>query len=199
MRMGAIRPILTAMGKFVFDMSMSVDGYCRATGETPEEPLGQGGEQLHEWVADPAGLELQAAYGTFGAMICGRRTYEDSLPFWGSDGPTGDAANPVVIVTHEAPKEVPEGANYNFATGIEDALRLARQFAGDNNISVMGPDVARQYLAAGLIDEIVVHLVPVLFGGGLRMFDYVGDHIQLETVNVTNGPRATHVTYRVLK
>ncbi|HEY7487253.1 MAG TPA: dihydrofolate reductase family protein [Streptosporangiaceae bacterium] len=195
------------MGKVIFDVSMSLDGFVRATGNTPEEPLGKGGERLHEWGMgeDPAGRDLlAAAVSQAGAFIGGRRTYEDSLPWWGADGPTGSARLPLFIVTHQAPApaDVPDGGVYTFVTdGIESALRQAGQVAGDKNICVMGGwDVARQYVNAGLVDQIGIHLVPVLFGGGLRLFDDIGDdHIQLKVVNVVDTQEATHLLYDIVK
>jgi dihydrofolate reductase len=193
------------MGKVIFDMSMSLDGFVRATGATPQEPLGKGGERLHEWAmgGDTAGGELlAAAVSEAGAYICGRRTYDDSVAYWGADGPTGSARVPLFVVTHRAPEDVPEGGVYTFVTdGIESALRQAREVAGGKHVYVMGgPDIGRQFIAAGLVDQIGVHLVPALFGGGLRLFDHIGDdHIQLEVASVVNTPLATHLLYRIVK
>src|SRR5262245_45877914 len=100
------------MGKVIFDMSMSLDGFVRATGATPQEPLGKGGERLHEWAmgGDATGGELlAAAVSEAGAYIGGRRTYDDSIAYWGADGPTGSARVPLFVVTHRAPEDVPEG------------------------------------------------------------------------------------------
>lgn len=191
------------MGKVIFDVSMSLDGFVRATGNTPEEPLGKGGERLHEWAADPASRELLAtAIAEGAAFIGGRRTYDDSLPWWGADGPTGSTRRPLFILTHQPPEDVPENGVYTFVTdGPESALRQAREVAGDKNIYVMGGwDVGRQFLGAGLLDQIGIHVVPVLFGGGLRLFDQIGeDHIQLEVVSVVDTPNATHLLYRIVK
>ncbi|TWF76347.1 dihydrofolate reductase [Pseudonocardia hierapolitana] len=191
------------MSKVIFDMSMSLDGYVRASGPTPEEPLGKGGERLHEWAmgGDPAGGELvTAAVSRAGAYICGRRTYDDSVAWWKADGPTGQARVPVFVVTHQAPEEVPEGGVYTFVTdGADSAVRQAVQTAAGSDVHVMGgPDVGQQLVRAGLVDHIGVHLVPVLFGAGLRFFDHIGDeHIQLEKVGVVDTPQATHLLYRI--
>lgn len=192
------------MSKVIFDMSMSLDGFVRATGNTPQEPLGKGGEYLHEWGlgGDPTGSELAAAaLLESGAYICGRRNYDDSLPFWEADGPTGAARLPVFVVTHQAPEDVPKGGVYTFVTdGIESALRQARQAAAGKNILLQSPDIGCQFIRAGLVDQIGVHLVPVLFGGGLRFFDHIGDdHIQLEVVSVVVTPKATHLLYNIVK
>jgi dihydrofolate reductase len=190
------------VGKVIFDMSASLDGYVVAPGPTPDEPLGKGGEQLHDW-ALRTGAELpDTRVSELGAMICGRRTYDDSLRWWKADGPTGPARVPLFVVTHQAPDDVPDGGVYTFVTdGIDSALRQAAEVAGDKSVSVMGgPDIGGQFLRAGLLDEIGVHLVPVLFGGGTRFFDAVGEgYVQLEVIDVVDTPAATHLRYRVVR
>jgi dihydrofolate reductase len=194
------------MGKTVFDISMSLDGFVTASNQTAEEPLGAGGEQhLHAWAfgSDEANRRFleQTAAGT-GAVIAGRRTYDHSLPFWGADGPTGLLRLPVYVVTHEPPSQVPPGSVYRFVTdGIESALEQARAAAGDKDVTVMGgADLGRQYLAAGLVDEISLHVVPVLFGSGTRMFeDLHKGHVRLEAVETVATPSATHLRYRVVE
>lgn len=193
------------MSKVIFDVSMSLDGFVKATGSTPQEPMGKGGERLHEWAmgGDTANSELlAAAVAEAGAFVGGRRTYDDSLPWWGADGPTGSARVPLIIVTHQAPEDAPEGGVYTFVTdGIESALRRAREIAGDKNIYVMGgPNIATQFIRAGLVDEIGIHLVPVLLGEGSRLLDHIGNgHIQLEVLSVVDTPAATHLLYRIVK
>jgi dihydrofolate reductase len=122
-----------------------------------------------------------------------------SLPWWGADGPTGDARLPVFVVTHDEPDESPQGGVYSFVTsGIEEALARARAAAGERGITVMGgADVGRQYLSAGLIDEVSIHLVPVVLGGGLPMFEGLA-RLDLEPTGVVNAPTATHLRYRVV-
>lgn len=190
------------MSNVIYDISMSLDGYVIAGGATAEEPLGQGGERLHEWAMgdDPAGRELlENAVAGAGAFICGRRTYDTSMPGWDADGPTGDARLPVFVVTHQAPADSPEDGVYTFVSGgIESALRQAKETAGAKNIALMGgPDLASQYVRAGLIDRIGIHLVPVLFGGGERLVDHLGEHVQLEVESVLDTPTATHLLYRI--
>ena len=192
------------MSSVIYDISMSLDGFVKASGATAEEPLGKGGERLHEWAmgGDPAGRELlEAAVDAAGAFICGRRTYDTSMPGWDADGPTGDARVPVFVVTHQAPDDSPEGGVYTFVTdGLESAVRQARETAGDKNIALMGgPDVASQYVRAGLVDRIGIHLVPVLFGRGDRLVDHLGDHVQLEVESVLDTPTATHLLYRIMR
>jgi dihydrofolate reductase len=144
---------------------------------------------------------LIAGAGT-GAVICGRRTYDDSLPWWGADGPTGAVRVPVFVLSHDVPEGVPEGGVYRFVTGgIEDALKQAMDAAGDKDVTVMGgADTGQQYLRAGLVDELSIHLVPVLFGSGTRMFEHLGDqHLQLEPAGTVQTTAATHLRYRVAK
>ncbi|MGH3090613.1 MAG: dihydrofolate reductase family protein, partial [Rubrobacteraceae bacterium] len=157
------------MTKVILDMSTSLDGFITASNRRPEEPMGDGGEQLHGWFfgEDERDRDVLARAGeSLGALVCGRRTYDDSVRFWGADGPTGAARLPLLVVTHEAPKESPEGGVYTFVTdGIESALEKAKDSAGDGDVAVMGgADIGRQFIEAGLVDEIGVHLVPVLFG-----------------------------------
>jgi dihydrofolate reductase len=192
------------MGKLVLAISMSLDGFITAANRRAEEPMGDGGLRLHDWASgdDERNREyLAGAIDALGAVITGRANYNDSLPWWGADGPTGPARRPVFVVTHEAPKESPAGGVYKFVTGgIKSALEQARAVAGDKNVCVMGgANLAQQYIAAGLVDEIEIHLVPVLFGSGTRLFENLGgDHIQLESTGVIHTPAATHLRFRVI-
>ncbi|GAA3122258.1 dihydrofolate reductase family protein [Planomonospora alba] len=193
------------MSKVIFDISMSLDGFVTASDIRPDEPMGVGGQRLHAWAmgGDERGREILARGAAgIGAVIAGRRTYDTSLPWWGADGPTGPARLPLLVVTHRVPEKVPDGGVYRFVTdGIDSALRQARQAAGGKDVTVMGgADVARQFIRADLIDEIQIHLVPVLFGGGTRLFEHLGDgHIRLEPAEVVESSEATHLRYRVIK
>jgi dihydrofolate reductase len=192
------------MGKMIFDISTSLDGYITASNKTADEPMGQGGERLHEWAfgQDERNQEfMRNAVESLGAVICGRVTYDDSIRWWGPDGPTGPARRPVFVVTHEAPDDSPEGGVYTFVTGgIEAAVEEAKRAAGDDDVTVMGgASLGQQYIAAGLVDEISIHLVPVLFHGGTRLFDNLGgEHTQLEPVEVIETDSATHMRFRVV-
>ena len=191
------------MGTVIFDISMSLDGYITAADRTPEEPMGRDGLRLVDWAIgdDERGRKLlDDAVGQLGATIAGRTTYDTSLPWWGADGPSGSARRPVFVVTHQPPDESPADGVYEFVTdGIEAALEQAQAAAGEGAVVVMGgADLGRQYIAAGLVDEIQIHLVPVLFGGGTRMFDdSLDDHIDLEPVEVIETPVAIHQRFRV--
>jgi dihydrofolate reductase len=166
---------------------------------------GDGGDVLHEWAfgKDERNRELLAkAVDAVGAVIAGRRTYDLSVPWWGANGPAGPARVPVFVVSNSEPKDVPEGGVYTFVTkGIESALEEAKAAAGDKDVAVMGgASVGQQYIRAGLVDEISIHLVPVLFGSGTRMFEHLGsEHIQLENARVIETPQATHLRFRIIE
>jgi dihydrofolate reductase len=193
------------MAKVIFDSSLSLDGFMTATNVRPEEPLGDGGQRLHEWAFDEDERNRQLlaeAVNSEGAVIAGRRTYDLSVAWWGADGPTGPARVPVFVLTHAEPETVPEGGVYTFVTGgIESALERAKAAAGEKDVSVMGgAQIGQQYIRAGQIDEISIHLVPVLFGGGTRMFEHLGsEHIRLEPMEVIEATAATHLRFRVVK
>ena len=142
------------MGNVIFDISMSLDGFMTAAGQTAEEPMGRGGERLTEWAfgSDERDREiLTTGVAGLGSVICGRRTYDTSLPWWGSDGPTGPARVPVFVLSHGEPEEVPEGGVYTFVDGIEPALDAAREAAGDRYVTVMGgAETGQQFLRADL-------------------------------------------------
>ena len=193
------------MAKVIFDISMSLDGFVTASNVRPEEPLGEGGQRLHEWAfgEDERNRELLTeAVDAVGAIIAGRGTYDLSVPWWGADGPTGPARVPVFVLTHAEPEDAPEGGVYTFVTdGIERALEQAKAAAGEKDVAVMGgAHIGQQYIAAGLVDEISIHLVPVLFGDGTRMFEHLGgEHFQLETAGVIEMPETTHLRFRVVE
>jgi dihydrofolate reductase len=193
------------MAKVIFDISMSLDGFVTASNVRPEEPLGEGGQRLHEWAfgEDERNRELLTeAVDAVGAIIAGRGTYDLSVPWWGADGPTGPARVPVFVLTHAEPEDAPEGGVYTFVTdGIERALEEAKAAAGDQDVAVMGgAHIGQQYIAAGLVDEISIHLVPVLFGDGTRMFEHLGgEHVQLEPIEVIETRAATHLRFRIVK
>jgi dihydrofolate reductase len=192
------------MGKVVFDTSMSLDGFMTGANRRPDQALGDEGERLHDWAfgTDEVNRKyLAEAIEDLGAVIAGRTTYDDSVKYWGADGPTGPARRPVFVVTHKAPTDSPAGGVYTFVTGgLEQALKLARAAAGEKTISVMGgASLGQQFIAAGLVDEIQIHLVPVLFGSGTRMFENLGsEHVWLESTEVIHTPAANHLRFRVV-
>jgi dihydrofolate reductase len=193
------------MGRVIFQTSMSLDGFMTGADQTAEEPLGKDGERLHEWAfsSDANDREYaERAMSHGGATIAGRVTYDHSLPWWEADGPSGSERVPTFIVTHEAPAESPENGVYTFVTdGIESALKQAQEAAvGQDVVIVGGAKLGREFIAAGLVDEIQIHLIPVLFGSGTRMFEDMDiDHVWLELIDVVDRPLATHIRYRVIR
>ncbi len=190
------------MGKVIFDTSMSLDGFMAAANVRPGAGLGDDGDRLHEWAFGPdlAGRELlDRAIEGLGAVICGRVTYDLSIPYWGDGGPTGEVRVPIIVLTHRPLAETFENNVYRTAGDVDSALAMARETAGDKDISVMGATTAQHYLRAGVVDEIAIHLVPVLFGAGVRTFADMGKHVTLEIVDQVAGSHATHLRYRVVR
>jgi dihydrofolate reductase len=213
------------MGKLKLDISMSLDGFVAGPNATLEDPLGEGGESLHEWIfglkawREPHGLEggeegpdnevVREGLQRNGAVIMGRRMFSGGSGPWEDDpkpdGWWGDEPPfhvPVFILTHHARETVPKegGTTFTFVTdGIESALDQARAAAGDEDILVGGgAQAAQQYLKAGLLDEIMLHVSPVILGGGVRLFEGLGpDDATLELVEVIESPKVTHIRYRV--
>ena len=194
------------MGKLIFDISMSLDGFI--TGANPHAGsewggLGEGGEQLHDWgfnSADPRNHEIMEWYAQMGANIFGRTGYDHSILNWGADGPSGAARVPTVIVSHTIPANVPANSVYHFVDSIDAAFATAKNLAGEQDIYLTGADVARQFLERGFVDEIALHVVPVLFGSGTRLFEGLsGGHIPLEIIDVVTTKEAIHTRFRVLK
>jgi dihydrofolate reductase len=187
------------VGNVVIDMSMSLDGYIAAPNDTPEQGLGEDGMRLHNWAfEDPSVFER--VYGDLtentGAVIMGRRTYDNSIENWGGKGPLGEV--PCFVVTHRPI----EGADAVFTVvpdGIEGALAKAQEAAGEKTIGLMGANVDQQFLAAGLVDEIRIHLIDVLLGGGRRLFDVLPKRVDLELKALSQTGSVAHLEYRVLR
>ena len=191
------------MGKVIFDISMSLDGFITAANARPEAGLGEDGERLHDWgfnSADARNREIMEWYATAGATIYGRTGSDHSILYWGADGPTGAARVPTVIVSHSVPQNVPQNGVYTFVDNVESAFDAAKKLAGDKDIYIQGADVAQQFLKRGFIDEILIHLVPVLFGSGRRLFEGLeGEHIPLKAIEVIHTAEAIHLRFRVAK
>ena len=188
------------MGKVVIDMSMSLDGYIAAPNDVPGQGLGEDGMRLHNWAFDDPSV-FEKVYGKIteetGAVIMGRRSYDNSIQEWGGKGPIGDV--PCFVVTHR-PFDVADPAVFTLVPeGIESALAQAQAAAGDKQIGLMGANLDQQYLAAGLVDEIRIHLIDVLLGGGRRLFDQLPERLELEQTGVSNTGGVTHLTYRVVR
>ena len=212
------------MGKVVVDISMSLDGFVAGPNPTLEEPLGEKGEELHEWVVrtnywrERHGLEggeededsevIREASSSVGASVMGRKMFSGGSGPWESDprsmGWWGDEPpfhTPVFVLTHHVrePEEMEGGTTFFFVTdGIEAAIEQARAAAGEGNVAIGGgANAIQQALAAGLVDELQVLVAPILLGGGTRLFGEGADPIRLEATRVLASPRATHVKFDV--
>jgi len=187
------------MGDVVIDMSMSLDGYIAAPNDVPGDGLGEDGMRLHNWGFDNPGVFERVFEGAFedtGAVIMGRRTYDNSISEWGNSGPLGDT--PCFVLTHNPPPEAPPA--FTFVTdGVEGALARAREAAGNKRIGIMGANVPQQFLAAGLVDEVRIHLVDVLLGDGRRMFETLPKRIELKQTELKEDGGVAHVVYRVMR
>ena len=191
------------MSASVLYMSMSVDGYIAGPNDDPDNPGGDGFDRLHEWIVSPdgefgrpsgpAGEVWDEMFAT-GAVLAGRRTVEQ-VDHWG-----GDAHGvPIFVPSHRPPG--PSVAKYPLVTyvtdGIASAMAQAKAAAGDRNVLVHGGYTAQRALEAGVLDELVISQIPVLFGGGRRLFDVLPSRIELEIVRVVDTPAATHIHYRI--
>ena len=189
----------------VFNISLSLDGYMRGPNPRSDNVLGDGGEQLHAWASDQATDAdrklLEDAIRGAGAVICGRRTYNDSLPSWRADGPTGPARLPVFVISNSTPSELHHGGVYQFEQTIECALQAAKKAAAGKDVCIMGgANIGQQFIRAGLIDELSLHIAPVLLGGGTRMFtDDSGKRLDLRVKSIINSPSATHIRYTIVR
>ena len=185
----------------VLYMSMSLDGYIAGPDDEPGNPGGDGFMRLHEWYGDfsrpsgPAG-ELHDELEANGAVLAGRRTVEQ-VDHW--DGDHHGWGVPIFVPSHRPPG--PSVANYPLVTyvtdGIASAMAQAKAAAGDRNVMVHGAYTAQRALEAGVLDELQIHQIPVLFGGGRRLFEVLPSRIELEIVRVIDTPEATHIRYRV--
>jgi dihydrofolate reductase len=185
-----------------FEISMSLDGYVTAANPTLEEPMGPGGQILMEhWSADEAGRRaLDESQASVGASIAGRRTYDTSIAWWQAGGPGGELRTPTFIVSHTTPDDVPADGVYTFMRSPEQALDAARAVAGEKDVDIFSANIGQQLLAAGHVDEVRIHLVPVLLGTGTRLTDNLnGRHIRLRRLVTAESQMATHLHYAVVK
>ena len=211
------------MSNVTCQISISLDGYAAGPNQSLDDPIGEGGMRLHQWAfATRAWREQHGTDGGehnpdsevadklmqgIGAFIMGRNMFspgrgawdESWRGWWGEDPPYH---TPVYVLTNHArePLEMEGGTTFHFVTdGIESALEQARAVAGEQDVSIAGgASTVNQYLAAGLLDELYLHIAPVVLGGGERLLQDVGDP-QLEPIEVVASPVVTHVRYRVVR
>ncbi len=203
------------MGKVVFNMTMSLDGFVAGPNDSPENGLGDGGEALFKWyfsgdtevsisegtpvlkVSAQSAKLMKEAFAAYGAGVWGRRTF-DIAHAWGGHPP----GEPSFIVTHNVPPEwVKEGSPFIFVTeGVESAIGQARKAAGDKDVVICTASILQQALKAGLVDEIHIDVAPLLLGSGVRLFDKFGPKpIALESIRAIKAPDVTHLGFRVVK
>jgi dihydrofolate reductase len=191
------------MGKVRFEISTSLDGYVTAASPTLEEPMGRGGKILHQlaFSADHAGRRaVEESQASVGASIAGRKTYDLSIRWWQADGPGGELRTPTFIVSHSQPDDVPDGGVYTFASSPEQALDAALEVAGDKDVDIFSANIGQQLLAAGRVDEVHLHVVPMLLGAGTRLIDDLsGRHVRLRRLNGTESDAALHLRFAVVK
>jgi dihydrofolate reductase len=211
------------MGLLRFEISISLDGYVAGPNQSKEDPLGEGGEQLHEWVLKlaawrrPHGREggevnastplMEESQSRAGAAIMGRNMFGGGPGPWGDDpwqgwwGEEPPFHMPVFVLTHHPREPLVKGdTTFTFVTdGIESALEQAQEAAGEKDVAIGGgAETGRQYLAAGLLDELQLNVAPVLLGDGARLFeDGAGAGRKLEQTLVVHTPDVTHLRYSV--
>jgi dihydrofolate reductase len=191
------------VGLVISDMSASLDGYVTGPHDSRENPFGDGAGTLHDWIFDAATDEdrtvLQELIDNTGAVVMGRTSFEknEGDGGWGDGGPAGDI--PCFVVTHNKPTASYPPV-YTFVTdGVASAIEQAKSVAGDKIVYLFGATVMQQALPLGLVDEIHVHLVPLLIGGGTSLFAGLDSAIGLERTKVVATPAATHLTFRVVR
>lgn len=201
------------MSATVLYMSMTLDGFIAGPNERPDNGLGDGGDRLHEWVFPGAeGGDFEAAvqrlrgvnrqiYDEFmstGAVLAGRGTFE---PAGGWGGDHHDGVPIFILSRHPAPGWAAGWKNVHYVNDLAQAVRDAKDAAGDRNVLVHGAGTAQRAITAGLLDELELHLVPALFGGGRRLFEHLGiQQRELERVRVLEGEAGvTHLRYRIIR
>lgn len=196
------------MSTSVLYMSMSLDGYIAGPNDTPENPGGDGFMRLHDWFHFDSDLKIEVGQlpeearqlvnhmDSYGAIVVGRRTVEQ-VDHWGGDR----HGVRIFVPSHRPPG--PSVANYPLVKyvldGIESAMAQAKAAAGNREVLVHGAYTAQKAIEAGVLDELQIHQIPVLFGGGRRLFEVLPSRIELEIVRVIDTPEATHIRYRIAK
>jgi dihydrofolate reductase len=188
------------MSSTVLYMSMSLDGFIAGPNVRPDNGLGDGGERLHAWpfpgADDSANRRIYDEFVSTGAVVAGRRTFE---PAEGWHGDHHDGVPIYILSRHPAPAWVAGWPTVHYVSDLEAAVRDAKQAAGDKDVLVHGSSIAQRALRAGLLDELEIHLVPVLLGDGERLFEHLGvEHRELDRIRVVEGEGGvTHLRYRV--
>jgi dihydrofolate reductase len=198
------------MSKVFVALAASVDGYITGPDPNPDRPLGIGGGQLFDWYRDgdtpsaqypnfrlsaPSAQVFDALVDRVGAVVAGRKTYDDS-DGWDGEGPHPTAA--LFVLSH---RPAPPGATRQtfVGRGISDAIAAVTRAAGGRDVALMGPGALAAALQAGLVDEVIIHQVPVLLGGGVSFFGDMTGKVQLSRLGVVAAPGVTHFSYAVVR
>lgn len=189
------------MALVICDISASLDGYVTGPNDSRESPFGEGAAMLHDWMFDASTPEdralLKEMVDGVGAVVMGRTSFDknEGEGGWGDQGPMGDTR--CFVVTHAQPTSAHPNL-YTFVTdGVPSAIEQAKQAAGDRVVTLHGATVMQQALPLGLVDELRIHVVPVLLGGGTPLFGELTSAISLERTAVLSTPAATHLRFRV--
>ena len=199
------------MSATVLYMSMSLDGFIAGPNEGPGNGLGDGGHRLHEWALTGDDSDREAMlrgltgvnrqvvdeFMSTGAVVAGRGTFEPAGG-WGGDHHDGV---PIFILSRDPDSETAQWPLVSFVDDVTAAMSEAKRAAGDKNVLVHGAGTAQLALAAGVLDELEIHLIPVLLGQGRRLFDHLGpEHVELERTRILEGENGvTHMHYRVMR
>ena len=190
------------MAPVICDMSVSLDGYVTGPNDSRENPFGDGAQDLHAWLRPSATDEdravLSETIDSVGAIVMGRVSFDknEGDGGWGDAGPMGEI--PCLVVTHHPPARAYPPV-FTFVTdGMASVIRQAQQTAGGKDVLLFGATLMQQALPLGLVDELRLHVMPVLVGGGTSLFGHLDAAITLERTAATATPSATHLTYRVL-
>jgi dihydrofolate reductase len=188
------------MEKVIVSISISLDGFLAGPSISVDNPLGEGGDEVHKWMfltkTKTDEKILNGIFESTGAVIAGGHTYKTAISKgWGNSNPF---AVPVYVITHQIPKKRVKGFTY-ITEGIKKALAEAKVTAGTKNVLVMGgADIVQQYLNAGLVDELNIQLVDIFLGRGTRLFDNINtDKIKLEQVTSVASTGVTHLMYKI--
>ena len=191
------------MALVICDMSISLDGYVTGPNDSRENPFGDGAGMLHDWIFDAATEQdraiLQEMLDGVGAVVMGRKSFDknEGDGGWGDDGPLGDT--PCFVLTHNRPTASYPSV-YTFVTdGVASAIGQAKTAAGEKVVGLHGATVMQQALPLGLVDEIRVHVIPVLLGAGTPLFGTLDSSIALERTQALATPAATHIGFRVIR
>lgn len=194
------------MSNVILDVSISIDGFMSQANDDPGP--------LHDWIFEgsddhtgdaplhsASGVNRQVmdeVWGSLGAVIIGRRTFDLGEAPWGPEPPFHC---PAFVVTHRPQETLRKGeTTFTFVTdGLESAIRQAKSVAGDRVIAILGGQTARQCLEIGAIDAIHLHVIPIVLGDGVRLIDHLGRHVKLEQTRLIDTPGVTHIFYRVVK